>query len=45
MKDTAIFLFDVTGTMAEPWLAAGYDCWIVDIQHPHSYDTGKQRGS
>jgi hypothetical protein len=40
VKDTAIFLFDVTGTMAEPWLAAGYNCWIVDIQHPHAYDTG-----
>ena len=40
MKDTAVFLFDVSGIMAEPWLAAGYDCWIVDIQHPHAYDTG-----
>lgn len=35
-----IFLFDVTGIMAEPWLDAGYDCWIVDNQHPVSYDTG-----
>lgn len=40
MKDTAVFLFDVSGIMAEPWLAAGYDCWIVDIQHPNAYDTG-----
>jgi len=39
MKDIAIFLFDVTGTMAKPWLDAGYECWIIDIQHPVSYDT------
>lgn len=39
MKDTAIFLFDVSGIMAEPWLDAGYDCWIVDIQHPVAYET------
>ncbi|MEG1281450.1 MAG: hypothetical protein RSD57_13470 [Comamonas sp.] len=39
MADTAIFLFDVTGKMAQPWLDAGYDCWIVDIQHPVAYDT------
>ena len=40
MKDTAIFLFDVTGNMAQLWLAAGYDCWIVDMQHPVAYDQG-----
>lgn len=36
----AIFLFDVSGVMAQPWLDAGYECWCVDIQHPVSYDTG-----
>ena len=38
-KDIAVFLFDVTGKMAEPWLEAGYECWIVDIQHQKAYDT------
>ncbi len=36
----AVFLFDVTGIMAQPWLEAGYECWIVDIQHPPAYETG-----
>lgn len=27
-------LFDYTGNMVRPWLDAGYECWIVDIQHP-----------
>lgn len=40
MKDTCIFLFDVTGIMAQPWLDAGYDCWTVDMQHPPAYETG-----
>jgi len=39
MKDIAVFLFDITGIMAEPWLDAGYECWTVDIQHPVAYDT------
>ena len=29
----AIFLCDLTGRMAEPWAASGFDCWCVDIQH------------
>jgi len=37
MKNIFISLFDVTGKMAEPWLAAAYECWIVDIQHPVAY--------
>lgn len=36
----AIFLFDVSGIMAQPWLEAGYECWIVDLQHPAAYETG-----
>lgn len=39
-KDVMISLFDVTGKMAEPWLEAGYECWIVDLQHPPAYETG-----
>ncbi len=33
IKDVALFLFDLTGIMAKPWLDAGYTCYIVDIQH------------
>jgi hypothetical protein len=40
MKNTVISLFDVTGKMVEPWLEAGYECWIVDLQHPPAYETG-----
>lgn len=29
----AIFLYDYTGLMAEPWVAAGYECWCFDGQH------------
>lgn len=34
VRNVAIFLFDLTGIMAKPWLEAGYTCYIVDIQHP-----------
>ena len=27
-------LFDYTGNMLKPWLDAGYECHLVDIQHP-----------
>jgi hypothetical protein len=27
-------LCDRTGVMVRPWLLAGYECWIVDVQHP-----------
>lgn len=33
-RSIVLSLYDYTGTMVEPWLAAGYDCWIVDIRHP-----------
>lgn len=39
-KDTVISLFDVTGRMVEPWLEAGYECYIIDTQHSVAYDTG-----
>ena len=29
-----VFLYDLTGIMAKPWLDAGYTCWCVDAQHP-----------
>jgi hypothetical protein len=29
-----IFLFDVSGKMADPWADAGHPCLIIDLQHP-----------
>lgn len=29
----AIFLYDYTGIMAQPWIDAGYECWCFDGQH------------
>jgi hypothetical protein len=29
----AIFLYDYTGLMAQPWIDAGYECWCFDGQH------------
>ena len=29
-----ISLFDYTGNMLRPWLDAGYECHLFDIQHP-----------
>lgn len=40
-KDVAVFLFDLTGMMAEPWLAAGFTCYIVDIQHDYGIHVDK----
>lgn len=37
MKNIVISLFDYTGVMVKPWLDAGYECWIVDKQHPANY--------
>lgn len=33
MRDVALFLYDLTGNMAQPWLDAGYTCYLVDMQH------------
>lgn len=33
MKRVAIFLYDITGLMAQPWLDSGYECWCFDGQH------------
>ena len=40
MRDIAISLFDLTGTMLKPWLDAGYECYSVDTQHPAAYESG-----
>lgn len=33
MPPVIISLFDLTGVMVAPWLAAGYECHIIDLQH------------
>lgn len=38
-KGTCIFLCSKTNIMALPWADAGFDCWIVDIQHPAGWST------
>ena len=32
--NAVISLFDYTGAMVQPWVEAGYQCFIFDIQHP-----------
>lgn len=39
-RSAVVSLFDVTGKMVQPWIDAGYEAWIVDVQHPVAYDTG-----
>tara|TARA_B100000287_G_scaffold148132_1_gene139848 strand:+ start:2075 stop:2749 length:675 start_codon:yes stop_codon:yes gene_type:complete len=34
MSKVVVSLFDKSGVMVQPWLEAGYECWIVDIEHP-----------
>lgn len=34
MSGLVLSMCDRTGVMVEPWLAAGYECWLVDMQHP-----------
>lgn len=34
MIESAVFGFDYTCNMAEPWANAGYKCYCIDIQHP-----------
>lgn len=38
-RQTAIFLCDITGHMAEPWVEAGYHAVLVDPQHPPGIHT------
>lgn len=37
-------LCDRTGVMVEPWLAAGFDCTIVDVQHPEDIEYREEQG-
>jgi len=41
-KNVALFLFDLTGLMGAPWLKAGYEVWIVDIQHDQGIHRDKK---
>lgn len=34
MRPIVLSLCDRTGVLVQPWLDAGYECWIVDVQHP-----------
>ena len=34
LRNIAIFLCDITGVMAKPWIEAGYEAILVDPQHP-----------
>ena len=45
MKNIVVSLFDVSGVMVKPWLDAGFECYIVDAQHPeaHSVEGGLHR--
>lgn len=33
MSGIVLSLCDYTGVMDQPWLEAGYECWIVDTRH------------
>jgi hypothetical protein len=32
-KSVVLSLFDLTGIFVQPWIEAGCEGWIVDIQH------------
>lgn len=34
MTGKAIFLFNLTRIMVDPWLKGGFECWMYDGQHP-----------
>ncbi len=38
MSGKVLSLCDLSGVMVEPWWMAGYDCTIVDLQHPEGFD-------
>jgi hypothetical protein len=35
MQKAVFSFFDLTGSMVEPWVKDGYQCFIFDIQHPN----------
>jgi len=39
-RNIVVSLFDLTGEVVKPWRDAGYECWIVDTQHPEAYPNG-----
>lgn len=43
--EAVIFLCDLSGQAAEPWAAAGYDCYCVDIEHSIRADRVVQHGA
>lgn len=34
VRPRVLSLCDCSTVMVQPWLAAGYECWCVDLQHP-----------
>ncbi|SDI56882.1 hypothetical protein [Pseudomonas abietaniphila] len=38
-RKIAIFLCDLTGVMAQPWVEAGYEAILIDPQHPEGVHT------
>ena len=40
MKPVAIFLYELSGKSAEPFAAAGWDCYCIDIAHPADRSEG-----
>ncbi|WP_323008773.1 hypothetical protein [Paracoccus sp. (in: a-proteobacteria)] len=40
MKPVAIFLYEYSGKSAEPFAAAGWDCFCVDLQHEKNHSKG-----
>ncbi len=40
MKPVAIFLYELSGKSAEPFAAAGWDCYCIDIQHQGNTSKG-----
>lgn len=40
MKPVAIFLYELSGKSAEPFAAAGWECFCIDIAHPKARTVG-----
>jgi hypothetical protein len=43
VKRVVISLCDYSGIALEPWAAAGYECWAVDLKHPVGEPWGPER--
>lgn len=41
MTPVAIFLFELSGQSAEPFAAAGWDCYCIDIAHERTHSKGR----